>query len=603
MGGRMKIQILTALTISLLTVGANASQVNIIRTTAPVAYSPPSVEIPPPVEEPEEPETPSEPMIIGLSTATLSQGRVGVPYSYNFVPRLEWGAIPVSERDTPVFSASEAIHEGLTIGSNGVLDGTPLEGGNFQFTLKAQNQKHAGQQTYALSVLDFSFNADELTPVILGKAYSYKFTDDIAWTGLLPEQTTGGLQWDVASGSDPLPQGMTLSNAGILTGNPGIEGTHTFTVEANSQGLIKQKEFSLVVDGSALELQSVGGGSSHSCGLTPGKTVKCWGANGSGQLGDATTAAKYYPVDVINFNNVRALSVGSYHNCAVTEDNRAYCWGNGANGRLGHGTNMQKTIPTEIANISGQVQSIVAGNQSTCAILLNGDLYCWGSNTYGVIGAGLSNDLKVPTKITLPVGAKMIALGGQNAYVIGTDGGVYATGSNANGAMTSEHISIKTFVKLNQITGRADSIYSGLSSTSACAIMEGGTPLCWGSAAGNGYSVSDTPITPTGISSVKSISIEQGQKCALLSTGGISCWGDAEYGLLGTNDYTDSSVPIQPIVELRSRVKQISSGLYHRCIVLDSGATKCWGSGTSGQLGNNSTSGTILPSSVVPNMP
>lgn len=595
----MKTHIVSALAFSLFALSASAATSNIIRTTAPISFTQPDTENPPGGEV----EQPGESLTIGFKGSPLTQGRFGLPYNYNFMPQLEWGSIPVDERDAPVFSTQEGIHTGLELSATGILGGTPMEGGNYQFTVKASNEHHAGQQVYELSVLDFSFDQKELASGLLGKTYNQKLPDHITWVGLLPEQTSGGIDWQLAENSDPLPQGIELDARGNLQGLPSAEGSYSFTVSADSSGLIKQKTFTLIVDGSALELLSVGAGGSHSCGVTPEKTVKCWGYNLSGQLGDASNTTKKYPVDVQGLTDVKSLSVGFQHNCALTEDGRAFCWGHGGNGRLGNGTVGSRNIPTEVSVISGQIDSISASNSHTCAIINNGDLYCWGANSAGSMGMGVTGGYTTPTKTTMPVGAKMVAAAMQNTYVVGVDGSVYAAGSNANGAMTSEYISQNSFVKLNLIAQPVASVYGSFSASTGCALLVDGQPICWGSMPGNGASYSATPVNPTGLTGVTSIVIGDGHKCALLTSGGISCWGDAENGNIGTGTSLDSAIPVSPVQELRARIKQISSGTNHLCAVYDSGAAKCWGYGGSGQLGNNSTSGSYLPSSVVPAMP
>jgi len=91
------------------------------------------------------------------------------------------------------------------------------------------------------------------------------------------------------------------------------------------------------------------GGNVHSCALWTSGGAYCWGANGSGQLGDGTTTDAGTPVPVVGGVQFRALFAGAGHTCAVTTSGAAYCWGDNSAGQLGDGTTINSSFPIRVA--------------------------------------------------------------------------------------------------------------------------------------------------------------------------------------------------------------------------------------------------------------
>jgi hypothetical protein len=92
----------------------------------------------------------------------------------------------------------------------------------------------------------------------------------------------------------------------------------------------------------------VGGGFSHSCALLANGTVKCWGSNSYGELGDGTTTERHAPVLVSGVQNATSLTVGTYHGCAGIADGTVRCWGRNHLGQLGDGTTVNRTAAVNV---------------------------------------------------------------------------------------------------------------------------------------------------------------------------------------------------------------------------------------------------------------
>ncbi len=131
-------------------------------------------------------------------------------------------------------------------------------------------------------------------------------------------------------------------------------------------------------------IAAIAAGASHTCALTTGGGVKCWGNNASGQLGDGTTTGRSTPVDVVWLSNgVAAIAAGESHTCALTAGGGVKCWGSNGFGQLGDGTTTNRTTPVDVFGLGSGVTAIAAGYYHTCALTTGGGVKCWGYNENG----------------------------------------------------------------------------------------------------------------------------------------------------------------------------------------------------------------------------
>ncbi len=143
----------------------------------------------------------------------------------------------------------------------------------------------------------------------------------------------------------------------------------------------------------------------HACALVEGGTAWCWGWNSEGQVGDGTKGTdRSTPVKVAGLTDAVQLALGDYHSCARLADGTAVCWGANTHGQLGDGTTDQHLTPTPVVSPSGDgrlsgIVDLHAGYDFSCALLVSGDVYCWGWNDYGQLGDGTTADRDVPTRV------------------------------------------------------------------------------------------------------------------------------------------------------------------------------------------------------------
>jgi alpha-tubulin suppressor-like RCC1 family protein len=154
-------------------------------------------------------------------------------------------------------------------------------------------------------------------------------------------------------------------------------------------------------------------------------TVSCWGINVQGELGNGKTDDSASPVAVVGLSGVSAIAASVAHTCALLTGGTIECWGANSVGQLGNGTTDASLLPTPVPSLNG-VKAISAGSDTgastTCALLNNGTVWCWGLDVDGALGDGgpPQVDETIATKAT-PVQVKGIT----NATAIsqGAEGG------------------------------------------------------------------------------------------------------------------------------------------------------------------------------------
>jgi alpha-tubulin suppressor-like RCC1 family protein len=153
------------------------------------------------------------------------------------------------------------------------------------------------------------------------------------------------------------------------------------------------------------EAVAVGVGRRHSCALRSDGTVLCWGANESNQLGDGTTDRSIAPVPVSGIDDASALTVAlaGTHACVLRTGGRVSCWGSNLHGQLGDGSTTTRATPVDVG-LEGVVAIAAGGHAddgggSTCAVLEDGAVRCWGEGTLGRLGRVEDADVLEPMAV------------------------------------------------------------------------------------------------------------------------------------------------------------------------------------------------------------
>ncbi|MEX0800926.1 MAG: hypothetical protein WD379_06915 [Dehalococcoidia bacterium] len=384
--------------------------------------------------------------------------------------------------------------------------------------------------------------------------------------------------------------------------------THLLLLIAGLLALTALSGGGRVAPASAVSVQQVASGAFHTCALTTDGGVKCWGKNASGQLGDGTTTDRTAPVDVVGLSNgVTAIASGFNHTCALTAAGGLKCWGYNFWGQLGDGSTADQPTPRDVAGLTGGVVDVAAGGSHTCALTATGGVKCWGYNLYGQVGDGSTSqhpeNIIASDVLGLTSGAADVALGENHSCAITDGGGLKCWGYNIGGQL-GDGSTMDRWTPVD-VVGLADGVAAADGGAQhTCALTGAGVAKCWGTNAsgqlGDGTTEPKlTPVDVTGLGSgVASLDTGFDHTCALTGSGGAKCWGANFWGQLGDGTTSASPSPLD-VSGLASGVAGVSPWLNHTCAVLDSGGAMCWGNNVSGQLGNGTTTSSLIPVEVL----
>jgi len=249
-------------------------------------------------------------------------------------------------------------------------------------------------------------------------------------------------------------------------------------------GTTTNRTVSVKVQGLPGIIQSVASGGTHNCALVHNGGARCWGDNDKGQLGDGTTTNRSTPVAVTGLPlNVAQIAAADDHTCAVLVDTTVKCWGLNSKGQLGDGTTNDSSTPVKVALLSGVVQ-VALGDGYTCALLASGDVQCWGWNVFGQLGNGTTTDSKSPVQVNgLTSGVHAIAAGDATMCAVLISTQVSCWGYNGDGELGNGSIGgqSNTPVLVSGGSFLSDGASIGLSmGQTSCGLDNNEVAQCWG---------------------------------------------------------------------------------------------------------------------------
>ena len=191
-------------------------------------------------------------------------------------------------------------------------------------------------------------------------------------------------------------------------------------------------------------------GNTHTCALRSNSTVFCWGSNGAGQLGDNTHVNRDVPVPVVGssgflLSTVVSIAAGGLHTCALVAGGGVRCWGENGSGQLGDGTtNDRSTAPGSSISGLNNVVAIIAGQSHSCALIASGIIGCWGNNSFGQLGNNSTANSSIPVKVNGVTNAIAIAAGNFHTCALLANGSVQCWGLNNSGQVGDNTTATRT---------------------------------------------------------------------------------------------------------------------------------------------------------------
>ncbi len=372
------------------------------------------------------------------------------------------------------------------------------------------------------------------------------------------------------------------------------------------------------IGGSAMEAVAISAGGTHTCAALVDGTVKCWGGNDQGQIGDGTTTNRNAPVTISGVSNITQVAAGGEHTCAMDASGQLWCWGANGDGQLGDGTTTSRTAPVPVPNIARgagpMAVTISAGRSHTCAVVMTSpelvfgaqpatNVDCWGANGRGQLGNGTTTSSTTPVQATGLANVKDVSAGGDHACALLAGGTVACWGEDTDGEAGNNTTGTyqATPVTVSSVT-HARAVASG--AFHACAVLGNGTASCWGNnlhgQIGDGtQAVRPTPVAVSGLAPVSNgprVAAGTYHTCGLLAGGGVKCWGYNGYGEIGDGTTTQRDAPV-PVSSVSNAV-DVCAGGFHSCALIADGTAQCWGYNGYGEIGNGTTSNATSPVAV-----
>lgn len=346
------------------------------------------------------------------------------------------------------------------------------------------------------------------------------------------------------------------------------------------------------------EIQDISAGNA-TCTVSKAGQVACWGGSHFG-FGAFDVLESYTSAPVLIDGIDDAVEIGVSHHgsgthaCARTRSGSIRCWGSGSWGELGDGSSTAVANPVQLPGM--EARDIDAGSASTCAILTDDRVVCWGRGfahtpqpldpqpfaTPVALGMNdnwvcIASDSVIDCNLVADMFTDTTPAGDENTELDCSND----QDDDNNGLTDCEDFSCEIRVECvpQQRFPIAQAVHIDLGVRQGCAVIQDGSVVCWNTPAPEMFTtpeeINPNPRPVEGLADVVDLAIGNGFGCALTSTGTVSCWGSNEFGGLGDGSGVDSESPI--LVGGLTDVIAIHADNTGVCALQTDGRILCWG--------------------------
>jgi alpha-tubulin suppressor-like RCC1 family protein len=313
---------------------------------------------------------------------------------------------------------------------------------------------------------------------------------------------------------------------------------------ANSNGQLGQGNNNLSYNnptriGNGNEWSQIAAGGNHVMAIKSDGSLWAWGRNTNGELGIGSYSGTNVPVRVGSANDWISIAPGYTHSYALKSDGTLWATGDNSQGTLGNGTFGSSSNVFVQVGFSNLWVGISSGDYFAVGMQVNGSIWSWGSNGFGQLGQGNTNNVHTPTQIGSGVTWKQAVANRRHMMAIQANGTLWACGENADGRLGDG------------------------TTTQRTSLIQIGSDTNWMRAAPGGF-----------------------HTCALKSNGTLWAWGNNNLGQLGIGNNTTALAPVQVSSEPQNVF--LFAGYEVSGIIKPNRTTICMtGNNTNSVLGNN----------------
>ena len=375
-------------------------------------------------------------------------------------------------------------------------------------------------------------------------------------------------------------------------------------------------------------------GDRHSCAVTDDGQALCWGNGTNGEIGNSQSSNKSTPVYVVDgedntipIEGIVQIVAGYEYTCALNIEGKVFCWGSQADGRLGNGVtsggiiNHPATVKTDITSDPPvdllNIVQIASHSNHTCALSSDSEVFCWGKGNKGQLGNNANSGKNLPVKVVAETGSTdpltgiiQIATGGRHTCALNLEGEVFCWGYHVYGQLGDNSAATSIAYPVQVLSESGDTPLNNIAqvvtgSSHTCALSNDGNVFCWGygvngrlgsGEGGNSglpVSVVESIGSQSPLSNVTQISAGKKHTCALKTDSTLVCWGVGDNGQLGNNAQSSQNTPVIVVsgdgeTSPLANIVEVAAGGSHTCALNDAGSIYCWGNGSGGALADNS---------------